>query len=244
MDTQMSISPVVAPGHHRRTMSSLRRTVTVTSVLLLVLALANPAAAGDILHFTGDVAVAQWSLGSTHSFFVAAFDGRVQSPPGRPAVSEQVLVGGHEEFCWEEEDVLVIRDFFGWDTPDALTIDRQLMTASVADPGVSVYLEEVYYPSCANPDFENPSFSSYEGSVALSASWTGSGPLVRTRTSYSLDAGPDCKISFRSHGASRAASATASLSGASEIDLTTSDLAYAEILATRDTGIQIGNGCY
>jgi hypothetical protein len=225
--------------------------------MALFLALAQPVAAGDIFHFSGDVAFARWSHGGA-SAFVAAFDGSFQSPPGRPFDTTSVFLGLHEPFCDEAEDDFVVNDFFGFGTPDALTIDRQLTSTSVDDASLIVHGFQVRFDSCAKPDFDHPTFIDLgESDVSLSADWTGTGQLVRTRSSFAFDAGPDCKFSFRSHATSREATATGSVTRSPVLgtgpdftwDLGTPDspfpatLDFAQLASPRDMNLQIGNGC-
>jgi len=210
----------------------------------LLFALAQPVAAGNIFNFSGKVAVAQWSLGDAQntSVFVSGFEGSFQSPPGRPFQATNVFVGVSQYFCDAVQDELVFRGYSGFEpAPDALRISGTLTNASVSDASLTLFGSETRYADCANPT--NPTFNNLGPFVvALSANWTGNGQLVRTRSTSSFDAGPDCKFFFRFDGTSRQATATGSITGQLNLGAL-GTTGFANMVSTRNSTLQIGNGC-
>lgn len=77
----------------------------------------------------------------------------------------------------------------------------------------------------------------------MAVSWTGEGALIRTRSSFHFDAGPDFKFHSRNMSRFREAVADGSVVGLDDFgigSLGTSD--FASIASFRDATVQIGSG--
>jgi hypothetical protein len=234
-------NPSVAPANHSRFF--LPFLVVVLGLLLL----APQASAADTFHFSGRSAFASWSLNDSRntSVVIQAFDGKFQAPPGRPEPNRSAFVLVEQSFCDPASNELVFptfaADIFGASI-QSLSVDRQLRSAAVAG-SASLSGFEFRVPNCANPDFDNETFTDLgEFPVQFSAQWTGSGPLTRSAQSFREKLGPQCKFSERSHVTERNATATGSITGALSLgNLGASQ--FADIFSTKDMSLSIDRGC-
>lgn len=190
------------------------------------------------LHYSGDNAVAAWSLDDSRStsVMVVATDSRNQSDHGRPEIFEGVSVDVSQSYCDTTSNQYVAASRHG-DTQTPVTIDKKFATASWPTTDVTMPGTEYRWNGCGEDiDWENPAsvtpLTAYE--VRIVGQFVATSELLRDNYAEGYDLGDGAQVVVVTVSAGRSATAA--------VDITTNDSKLSSLLPLAEPAFGVIGG--